>query len=535
MTVADIYSTVPKPTPRTQTVDIGDGLIMRWSTKDDLEDIEEFLAEAFRWIALGRSFEDVETPAPNQIAARIGARAVRGDHIVASEYDYAIVVDTRATVHGSNKRSKVVAGLYLQHHSGYFGDVELKIGGVEAVGTLEEYRSKGLIRKLMMELMLPTLDAEGHLIQIIGGIPHFYSAFGFEYALRFRDSATIKDLNAIPPRPKVGEKQEEEPFTLRPPTRQDIPYMARLAHHTQLPGQPQIGLEYNDKYWEWTAFTSLEQASSYYDSGRLTRIIVDATTGKDVGVVVLGILATPSLEVFALEEGASYRDAVFPVLRQVLDLARERFDKPLEEATEAAKKATTDEERANLLLVEYKLPRISSLSLQFPECHPVRQLTRSIAPGNPNCYRLYTRIPSYADLIMKTRPVLEQRLAKSAMAGLTARVQLDFYCRAEGQEGRGLEIVLERGQIIAAHPWKPLSLKEKHDKARAEKAAKVKPATIFSAGFVPLSFTRLVVGDSDLDELQRAYPATMAFGDEAKILLEILFPKVNHQFDGLYV
>ncbi|KAF9978804.1 hypothetical protein BGZ73_000073 [Actinomortierella ambigua] len=534
MTVADIYSTIPKPTPRTQTIDIGDGLVMRWSTKDDMEDIEEFLGEAFRWIELGRSFEDVETPLPNQIAARIGARAVRGDHIVASEYDYAIVVDTKVVVHGDKKRSKVVAGLYLQHHSGYFGDVDLKIGGVEAVGTLEEYRSRGLIRKLMMELMLPTLDAEGHLIQIIGGIPHFYSAFGFEYALRFLDSCTIRDLKAIPPAPEHGGKKEE-PFTLRPPTRQDIPYMSRLTHHTQLAGQPQIGIEYDERYWEWTAFTSIEQATSYYDAARITRIVVDAKTGKDVGVVVFSLFVALSITIFSLEDGVSYRDALYPVLRQVVDVARERFDKPLEEAAEAAKNATTDEERAKLLPVEYKLPRINSVSLYLPESHPVRQLTRSTAPANPNRYRLYTRIPSYANLIMKIKPVLEQRLAKSPMAGLTARLQLDFYTRAEGQEGRGLEVVFEHGQIVEAHPWRPASPQEKHRKARADKAANIKPATVFSANFVPLSFTRLVVGDSNLEELQRAYPASMAMGDEAKMLLETLFPKVNHQMDSLYV
>ncbi|KAG0233865.1 hypothetical protein BGW42_007072 [Actinomortierella wolfii] len=533
MTIADIYSTVPKPTPRTQTVDIGDGLIMRWSNKDDLEDLEEFLGEAFRWIAIGRSFDDVETPGPNQIAARIGARVLRGDHIVASEYDYAIVVDTKATVNsGTKKRSKIVAGLYLQHHYGYFGDVDLKIGGVEAVGTLEEYRSKGLIRRLMMELILPTLDAEGHLIQIIGGIPHFYSQFGFEYALHFRDSATIKDLKAIP---KLEEGETQEPYVLRLPTRQDIPYMARLAHHSRLPGQPQIGIEYDEKYWEWTAFTSIEQATSYQDGTRLTRIIVDGKTGKDIGVVVFSNFVGLGVDVFALDDGVSYREVVFPVLRQVVELGRERFDKPLEELAEAHKNASTDEERAKLPLLEYKLPRITSLALHFPECHPVRQLTRTIATADPNRYRLYTRIPSYAKLIMKVRSVLEQRLAKSAMAGLTGRLQLDFYSRAEGQEGRGLEVVFEDGKIVSAEPWKPLSPKEKHHKARALKASGGKAPTVFSAGFVPLSFTRLVVGDADLVELQTAYPASMAFGDDTKMLLEILFPKVTHQIDGLYV
>ncbi|KAG0238968.1 hypothetical protein BGW41_007984 [Actinomortierella wolfii] len=489
MTIADIYSTVPKPTPRTQTVDIGDGLIMRWSNKDDLEDLEEFLGEAFRWIAIGRSFDDVETPGPNQIAARIGARVLRGDHIVASEYDYAIVVDTKATVNsGTKKRSKIVAGLYLQHHYGYFGDVDLKIGGVEA--------------------------------------------FGFEYALHFRDSATIKDLKAIP---KLAEGETQEPYVLRLPTRQDIPYMARLAHHSRLPGQPQIGIEYDEKYWEWTAFTSIEQASNYQDGTRLTRIIVDDKTGKDIGVVVFSNFVGLGVDVFALDDGVSYREVVFPVLRQVVELGRERFDKPLEELAEAHKNATTDEERAKLPLLEYKLPRITSLALHFPECHPVRQLARTIATADPNRYRLYTRIPSYAKLIMKVRSVLEQRLAKSAMAGLTGRLQLDFYSRAEGQEGRGLEVVFEDGKIVSAEPWKPLSPKEKHHKARALKASGGKAPTVFSAGFVPLSFTRLVVGDADLVELQTAYPASMAFGDDTKMLLEILFPKVAHQIDGLYV
>lgn len=35
-------------TPRTRTIDLGDGLIMRWSTKDDSKHVQELVGDSFR-------------------------------------------------------------------------------------------------------------------------------------------------------------------------------------------------------------------------------------------------------------------------------------------------------------------------------------------------------------------------------------------------------------------------------------------------------------------------------------------------------
>lgn len=39
---------------------------------------------------------------------------------------------------------------------------------------LIEYRNKGLIRRLFLEMIHPASEARGDIIQFLPGIPHFY-------------------------------------------------------------------------------------------------------------------------------------------------------------------------------------------------------------------------------------------------------------------------------------------------------------------------------------------------------------------------
>lgn len=453
-----------------------------------------------------------------------------------------------------------------------------------------EYRNKGLIRRLFHELIHPASDARGDVIQIIPGIPHFYRQFGYEYAIGIRSSRSIDDLNTK--LPTLLDKDAvtpsalaAEPFTLRVPTLADIPYLCKLSTREAQKSQAQVGLEYRESYWRYTIHDVIETQESSFDASRLTRIIVDAKSGKDCGLVMGAGAPRMGLYIFTLEEGYLYREALYPVLRQFVlagdepspwevKQAAEKKAKESKEQDDQTKKddeaskkndqdtkkddqdtknddkdgpapkdgqthATTTTDSSAPTSAE-KPPAPKPLRLILDPEHPITKLLESKSTADEHKHvRLYTRIPSYANFILKVAPSLEHRLAQSCLAGITATLQFDFYRKVVGSAGKGLEVVIKDGQIISARddfvPPTPeelmLAARERKALAKAEGRPDNKKPTVFTIQFAPLTFTRLLVGDLSVDEMIYFYTETsVGGGDDAKLLLETLFPKTKEQF-----
>jgi len=87
-----------------------------------------------------------------------------------SEFDYALVEDTTVET-GTNP---IVACASLHRLKAYYGSVDLFFGHPELIATQAEYRNKGLVRKLLLEMIHPESEARGDAIQFIHGLPHFY-------------------------------------------------------------------------------------------------------------------------------------------------------------------------------------------------------------------------------------------------------------------------------------------------------------------------------------------------------------------------
>lgn len=100
-----------------------------------------------------------------------------GEHPHMSEYDFALVEDN-TVLHtlkpGQSPRPLVVAVTCLMLVSGYFGSVDMDWGMPGAVGTIPEYRNRGLVRRLFLDLIHPAAEARGDLMLFIPGIPYFY-------------------------------------------------------------------------------------------------------------------------------------------------------------------------------------------------------------------------------------------------------------------------------------------------------------------------------------------------------------------------
>ncbi|KAG0203949.1 hypothetical protein BGX28_003951 [Mortierella sp. GBA30] len=535
---------------RPERIDIGEGLVMRWSTRADQHNVASCMAEAFRWVQFGRSYKEDEYPEPNKNVYKAMSRLLSGHCKVMTEYDYALVENTLAK-EGENP---IVACVCLQASPGYYGKVQLTYGKPECVGSHPDYRNRGLIRRLFLEMIHPASEARGDVIQMLPGIPHFYLQFGYEYAMAFRPFRQLKDVAAAIP--LLPEHETEEPFLLREPILDDLPYLIQMSTPEKLMENTDIGLYYDETYWRYTVF---EAAEVNHDLSRYTRIIVDAKTGKDCGLIMGKKASYYHINIFTLEDSYHhrYRDALYPVLRQFLTVMRDAFElqeKKEKEELEKEKKDNSQEQEKDKgnckekeeehgpVVTKNKIP---SFFCNIDAQHPVSKLLESKLVADKSPMRIYTRIPSYANFILKVAPTLEDRLAKSYLAGISVTWHFDFFRKVLGTTGKGLEIVFENGKIISASDdWVPPSphammlaareriRKEKEDKEAGRSTSNQQKPLEFKGAFAPLSLTRLLVGDLNVDELQNTYGEfSLSGGDEAHMMLDILFPKQQYHLD----
>ncbi|KAF9584905.1 hypothetical protein BGW38_004748 [Lunasporangiospora selenospora] len=486
---------------------------------------------AFTWLVLGSAPKEDEDPGVN-VHAKAGAkRLLRGNSRVMSEYDYALVENTLAKP-GQNP---IVACASLQKTSGYYGKTHLQYGKLELIGTLPDFRGRSLVSRLIFEMLHPASEARGDLIQMIPGVPYFYRRFGYEYALKHQTENKCRDISQLIPKLEEG---AEEPVYLRIPTLDDVPYLMEMSTPERRHIEEGTGTFYDQDYWQFTVHDMFETAECEQDIGRVTGIIVDSETNQDIGIV-MAMLFGPAihLKLFALERGRSYRDVLSPVLRQLLELIEAPLPEELIKQFEELQVAKDEGVLGMTEAEKSKTEKVTELIHCLPPGHPAFQLLAKSFQDGPENGRLFTRINSYPKFLLKVAPTLEDRLANSGLAGITATWHIDFYHKSVGCTGSGLEVVFEKGRIILARDWVPPTTEAKVHAARAriaqakEEGRPDEKPLVFTASFAPLTFTRLVVGDLSIDEMLHLYTDCVVDGVDAKLMLQVLFPKQVSDFD----
>ncbi|KAG0060654.1 hypothetical protein BGZ89_012086 [Linnemannia elongata] len=454
-------------TPRTRTIDLGDGLIMRWSTKDDSKHVQELVGDSFR------------------------RRLLSGVNATMNEFNYALVEDTKRK--GTDK-NPIVACTSIHRVRAYYGSVKLFFGKPELIATDPEYRNRGLVRKLLNEMIHPESEARGDSLQFIPGIPHFYRQFGYEYAMCSFGASSIKNVQSLP----SLSKGKTEPYTLRKATLADIPYLVKLSERESLSPHTPFGLFYGPEYWKYTIHDYVEIMENENDVPRDSYIFVDAATGKDVGFAIVTHAFGLKVEAIALdkEQAHSWNDVLFPVLRQIV--ANEKT------SLEAKKSKTTDPEAAKAIKTDG--------------------------------FRIMVRINDYPQFIRTVTPELERRLAESPMAGLSGKLQFDFFRKVEGNKGKGLEIEFKKGKLVDVKDWaKQLPEKDVEDclaiKARGEED---QIPTLYEASLAPLTFNNLLTGERSFRDLIWSHGETTYGNDATRLLIDILFPKGEQHVDTFF-
>jgi hypothetical protein len=424
--------------------DLGDGLILRRSTPED----EEVLAE------FNRGIHTDNEPDGQCIAAWTRDLLTR-PHPTFHSDDFTIVEETAT--------ARIVSSMNWISQTWSYEGIQFGVGRPELVGTLSEFRNRGLVRIQFEEVHKWSVE-RGEIVQAITGIPFYYRQFGYEMALdldgrRFGGEAQL---------PKLREG-ETEPYTIRFAQESDLPLMQKLYDQTKQ--RSMIACERTPELFRYELMGRSENNNCWVNC------MIDNKVGEPVGFFrhpgyhQQGSLAAARYE---LKPGISWLEATPSVVRYL-------WGKGLEYAKRDG--------------VEF-----NSFGFVLGAAHPAYEALGNRLPTIRDPYAWYLRVPDVCGFLNHIKPVLERRLAESIGSGHSGEFKVSFY-------RSGLRFVIENGKLTTIAPWAP------------------SPEDGGVIAFPGLVFLQLLFGYRGYDELQYTFADCWCESEEARALINILFPK----------
>jgi GNAT superfamily N-acetyltransferase len=457
--------------------DLGEGLIERWSTADDTENIAQLCGKVFR---------DAEEEPFNPRMIDNVYRQMRGDFPLMGPGDYALIENTR------KEGNPIVACTCLWRSEWEYEGIPFGVGQPEFVATDPAYRNRGLIRALF-NMIHTRSEAEGHLVQAITGIPYFYRQFGYEYALEL-EGRRLTYLSLIP----KAKENTPEPYSLRAATTDDIPLIMEL-YNRQRP-QSMVWSVATERFWRYqmeegcvadlltrsVAANERRCRSELQGDDPTTvgkqscvRVLVDDASAVQGYLIVATKRWGSGLAVWALNiaAGVNWQAVISPLLRALQSYGMQ------------------------IPTVRPEAGPLREISFVLGSTHPVYDaLGHALAPFYELPYAWYVRVPNLLAFLQHIAPALEGHLADSVAAYYTGELKLDLY-------RGGLRMVFDKGHLTLVEPWRPPIYKNTAD-----------------AQCPALVFLQLLFGYRSLDELRYAFPDVQVAG-EPEVLLKALFPK----------
>ncbi|HTP09927.1 MAG TPA: GNAT family N-acetyltransferase [Anaerolineae bacterium] len=424
--------------------DLGDGLRLRFATVEDSEALAQFNGR----IHANEGF--------NEFVSQWTREFVSPSHPTCGPNNVTLVEDTRTR--------QIVSSMCLIPQTWTFDGIPFPVGRPEAVGTAPAYRRRGLIRA-QFDVLHAKSEREGHLVQGITGIPWYYRQFGYEYAIDLDGGRCV--YPTLIPALKAG---ESEAYRFRPATVDDLPLMMDLYDRDC--ARSLIACPRSEAEWRRMTFDVPSSVIPY-----IVLTIIETNEGRAVGVIrtsrELSWRGMFPVRMLAVVEGQSWR-AVLPAALRWLKTQSEA-------AGTAAQKSETP-----------------TLHFEMGEQHPAYDAAPELFHQNTGSYAWYIRVPDVPKFINHIAPVLEQRLARSALNGYAGEIKVREYVR-------GFKLIIEPGKI-SAEPWTAADQDEG------------------DASFPPWTFVKLLFGQRSFEELEDAYPDCFANAAIAPVL-KALFPK----------
>ncbi len=427
--------------------DLGDGLILRRSSPADAGRLVDFNGELHR---------EAGSEEPEEYVATWVRDLMTKEHPTFDVGDFTLVEDTHT--------GAIVSSLCLISQTWSYGGVEFGVGRPELVGTRPDYRQRGLVRA-QFDVIHQWSAERGERVQAITGIPHFYRQFGYEMGLTLGGSRA----GYKPQVPKL-KNGEEEPYLLRPAAEIDLPFISQV--YEQATERYPVACIWDESLWRY------ELGKSEKNVNRRALSVIDNAEGETVGFLAHSAhlyQGRVGAAVYELKPGISWLAVTPSVVRYLWALGEEW--------------AARDPKQ-----------ELETFVFWLGAQHPVYDAFRDRLPHARPPYAWYMRVPDLPGFLRHVSPVLEQRLAGSALVGHTGELKVSFY-------RSGLRLAFEGGRLVAVEPWQPT------------------PEAGGNAAFPDLTFLQLLFGYRSLEELDYAFADCWTSNDEARALLQSLFPK----------
>ncbi len=428
---------------------LGDGLILRQATVEDTTALAEFNAHIHSESKIGQ---------PDLRIAAWTRDLMSGTHPTFQVGDFTVVEDTRSR--------KIVSAMNLISQVWEYQGIAFKIGRPELVGTLLEYRNRGLVRA-QFEIIHQWSAERGEVLQAITGIPYYYRLFGYEMGLGL-GGGHIGYSAHFPVLPK----EENEPYRIRKATLGDLNFLSTLYNRSTR--RYLVRCIWTADLWKYEL-----QGKSEKNINRLEWRIIETLDGNPIGYLAHPFFCWGSMmpvSAYELLPGYSWAAVTPTVIRYLQSTGRTYL-------------AQEDNQR-----------QLDSFHFCLGSEHPVYQAIPEKLPKIRKPYAWYLRVADLSGFLRLISPALEQRLAGSSLAGHNGDLKITFY-------RSGVRLAFEHGRLIAVETWKPTPVGHVGD-----------------AGFPDMTFLQLLFGYRSFDELSYAF-ADCWCEDYALALLNALFPK----------
>jgi len=426
---------------------LADDLILRQATTADTEALVMFNSLIHRYRGEGDPDQGVAAHTRDLMSGRLPT-------LTAADFT---IVEHAPT-------GQIVSSQCLISQVWAYGGIPFKVGRPEIVGTAPEYRRRGLVRA-QFDVAHRWSAERGEMVQVVGGLPWYYRQFGYEMGLTLGGSRVGYGPN-VPPL----EAGKFEPYRIRPATSADLPFIAEVYDHA-VQRQP-ISCVRDQILWQYEL-----QGRSEHNLNRRELCVIETLVGEYIGYLA----HNPGLSgariwvgAYELKPGASWLSVTPSVLRYLWAIGE----------TYAARDKT----------------RCDSFGLGLGDEHPAYLLMPQYWPHRERPYAWYVRVPDLPAFMRHISPVLEQRLAASAVTGYTGQIRLNFY-------RSGMQLAFEKGHLAGAETWAPTPRDEGH------------------AAFPDLTFLQLLFGYRTIDELEYAFADCGAWASDERAVLTAIFPK----------
>lgn len=421
--------------------DLGDGLVMRRSTSEDADALAEF----------NRAIHS-DNEQDGQCLAD-WTRDLLTVHPTFHPDDFTVVEETAT--------GRIISTMNLISQTWSYEGIKFGVGRPELVGTLPEFRNRGLVR-LQFEEIHKWSAARGEMVQAITGIPFYYRQFGYEMALDL-DGRRFGYESQIP---KLKE-DETEPFTIRPAQESDLAFIEEIYGQTKK--RSMIACERTPELFRYELTAHKHHC--------WLNCIIENPAGELVGFFRHPAYNHSKSMVagrYELKPGVSWLEATPSVVRFLWSKGQEYAKRDGGECTSFGFVLGADH------------PAYEALGNRLLTIH---------AP-----YAWYLRVPDLRGFLEHIKPALEKRLAESIAANHSREIRISLY-------RTGLRMLIEGGKITTIDSWKPA------------------PKDEGDAAFPGLTFLQLLFGYRSFEELKYAFADCGCDSEDVRALLNILFPK----------